>query len=90
VKRFIKIGAIIGFFVPIFWGIVSLILFTAPQSRFADIYWIVVHFTCPPWSISPVSSPILGNTLATPFLNAALYAGIALIMYAVLPKSRTK
>jgi hypothetical protein len=38
-----------GAFVPIFWGVVSFIFFNAPESHWTDLYWNVVHVTCPAW-----------------------------------------
>lgn len=78
-KRTVTTAAIIGFAVPIFWGIVSFITFTAPESAATEFYWDVVHVTCPPWLI-PESS-VFGSPLATPFVNAALYAGIVVVAY---------
>ena len=87
-KRVVIIGAVIGFAVSIFWGIVGFLLFTAPQSPMVDLFWKAVHITCPPWMI-PESSSVLGNAFVTPFLNAALYAGIALTVYALLKPFRS-
>jgi hypothetical protein len=62
--------------VPIFWGIMGFLTFTAPQNAWADMFWDTVHRTCPPWLIT--GPTIFANSLATPVLNAALYGGVAL------------
>ncbi len=77
-KRFVVVSTAVGFLVPIVWGIVGFLTFTAPQSPSADMFWTTVHETCPPWLID--ESSIFGRSIATPFLNAALYGGAACIV----------
>ncbi len=60
--------------------------FTAPQSPASDLYWKVVYITCPPWLI-PESSP-LGASIATPVLNAVLYASVVFIVYMLANRFR--
>lgn len=71
-RRLIVISSAVGFLVPIFWGILGFILFSAPQSRFTDLYWATVYVTCPAWF-----NPGLWGSIIMPFANAVLYAGIA-------------
>ncbi len=77
-KKPLFVCAVIGFVVPLMWGILSFVLFTAPQSRFADLYWAAVYITCPPWGL-----PALWGSIVMPFANAALYAGIAYCLISV-------
>lgn len=81
-KRIVTICAVIGFLVPIFWGFMGFIAFTARPSPLVDFYWKAVHVTCPPWLIP--DSSFVGSAIATPFLNAALYGGIAFVLYALV------
>ncbi len=76
-RRIVMTGMIIGFFVPIFWGVVSLIMFAAPESPAADRYWDIVHITSPSWPIG--SSTSSATTVAAPFLNAILYGAVAFV-----------
>jgi hypothetical protein len=73
--KFLVAGFIIGALVPLFWGILSLILFNLPQGRLSDAFWIAVHITCPAWLINGQKSLFL-----TPLLNGCLYALIALLI----------
>ena len=73
-KRFVTVSTLVGFCVPIWWGVMCFLTFTGPQSPTADMFWEVIHRTCPPCTIE---SPILGSMFATPFLNALLYGGVA-------------
>jgi hypothetical protein len=71
--------ALIGFFVPIFWGVAGFILFNLREGLLSRIFWGLVYFTCPFWSL-PAD---LIFTILTPFLNAALYGGLALLFFYV-------
>jgi hypothetical protein len=68
---------ILGFVVPIFWGIASFVLFAAKESVWTNIYWGLVYVTCPFWLL-PTNTT---TTVMMPFLNAALYAGLALLLF---------
>jgi hypothetical protein len=76
-KRFVLICMLVGFAVPIFWGILSFVLFNAPESPLTDLYWDAVHVTSPAWLITPSST--LGE-VATPFLNALFYGAAATLI----------
>ncbi len=76
-KRFVVVSTLVGFCVPIWWGLMCFLPFTGPQSPTADMFWEMIHRTCPPWTIE---SPILGSMFATPFLNALLYGGVAALL----------
>lgn len=65
-KKWILLATFIGFIMPLFWGILSFAYFTAPQSRWTDLFWRAVHVTCPLWDLQV-------PTVLTPFLNAGLY-----------------
>lgn len=76
-RRTVITGMIVGFSVPIFWGVLSFILFNAPESPAVDRYWQLVYITCPPWAIDTSRSS--GLTLAIPFFNAVLYGAVAFV-----------
>ncbi len=80
-KRLVVVSALVGFAVPIFWGVMAFLTFGDPQNALADMFWATVHRTCPPWLIDGTS--ILANSLATPFLNAALYGSVAFMAASV-------
>jgi len=69
------ISAAIGFCVPIFWGFAGFVLFTAHESMWTNLFWNAVYFTCPFWALP-------GNLgmIVMPFLNAALYSCVGLII----------
>ena len=79
-KRIGFICAAVGFAVPIVWGTVAMITFGGPGGPLTNLFWNLVYVTCPPWLITkgPPS-----NSLATPFVNAALYAAIGGVAYVV-------
>ena len=68
-------AAIIGALVPVFWGIMSFVLFNA-NGRWTNVYWSLVYLTCPFWLIS-------GNagTILAPILNGGLYGLAAFVFY---------
>jgi hypothetical protein len=71
--------AAVGFMVPVFWGVLSFILFNARQSLWTDVYWYLVYVTCPFWLL-PESSISWVDLLDTPVLNACLYGSIAMVI----------
>jgi len=80
------IWAIVGFCVPIFWGVISLITFNAPDSVWADRYWKLVYITCPSWLLPENGA----SWLITPLVNAALYGGVAFIILSIAQESRKR
>src|SRR5260370_40595358 len=72
------IWAIVGFCVPIFWGVMSFIFFTAPNSVWTDLSLKLVYITCPPWVLPENGA----SWLITPLANAVLYGCVALIIFA--------
>jgi hypothetical protein len=85
-KRTVSIATAVGFVVPIFWGVVSFLLFGLPESRAADIFWGVVYITCPPWLI-PTSS-MLAAFVVVPLLNALLYGWVTFMWCLLAPDFR--
>lgn len=77
-RRVVAIAAIIGFIMPIFWGVIDFVGMGTPRSAATDFFWEVVYITCPPWLIT---RPPLGYLPATALMNAALYAGVAFFGY---------
>ena len=83
--RAMLVGFLIGAFVPVFWGILSFVLFNGPENWFSKAYWGTVYLTCPFWRIDGEKAMIL-----MPLLNGLMYAVIAAmiqIMHQVLSKS---
>jgi hypothetical protein len=72
----VAIWAALGCAVPIFWGVMAFIFFTAPQSRWTDLFWYSVYVTCPPWRL-PENS---WSMWITPIANALLYGLAALLI----------
>jgi hypothetical protein len=83
-KKWTLLAAGIGFVMPILWGVVGFVYFTAPQSRSTDLFWTVVHVTCPFWDLAGG----IVSTILTPFLNAGLY-GVIAFSFAKLKAART-
>jgi hypothetical protein len=83
-KRTAVWWAAAGFAIPIFWGAMSFIFFSARESLWTNIYWGTVYVTCPFWLLPT-------NTLTTvmmPVLNAILYGGIAFFVMRASNKRR--
>ena len=78
-KRVIQ-WAVVGFAVPIFWGVMSFILFNAKESVWTTVYWYLVYTTCPFWLLDMPS-------ILTPVLNATLYGTLALVILSVSRKT---
>lgn len=68
-KKWILLAAAIGFVMPILWGIMGFVYFTAPQSQSTNLFWTAVHVTCPFWDLQSG----ITSTIVTTFLNAGLY-----------------
>lgn len=75
-KKRVMWWAILGFVIPVFWGVVSFIFFSAKESIWTDVYWRVVYVTCPFWLLPSNTT----TTVMTPFLNAILYGGLAFLL----------
>ena len=69
IAKRILIWMAIGACVPIVWGLVSFMAFSAPESHWTDLYWSVVYVSCPAWLL-PESK---WSLLITPPANALLY-----------------
>jgi hypothetical protein len=69
-------GFLIGAVVPVFWGLLSFLLFNVPEGWISRVYWKAVYTTCPFWRIAGGKAMIL-----MPLLNGCLYA---IITFAVV------
>jgi hypothetical protein len=72
----IALFSALGLVVPIFWGVTSFIFFSAPNSRWTDLYWNLVYITCPPWLL-PENQ---WSMWITPIANAVLYGLVAFLI----------
>jgi hypothetical protein len=50
IAKRVALWSALGFFVPIFWGVLGFIFFSAPESRWTDLFRNLVYITCPPWA----------------------------------------
>jgi hypothetical protein len=82
-KKHVIQCAVVGFAVPIFWGVMSFVLFNAKESVWTTVYWYLVYVTCPFWLLPANVTPIL-----TPVFNAALYGILAFLILSVVRKTR--
>ena len=80
-SMFACVGFVIGSLVPLFWGILSMILFTLPEGPASRAFWKAVYFTCPFWR--------LDSAIAMFLLNGMLYAVLALVA-STLPSRQKK
>jgi hypothetical protein len=71
--------AILGFAFPLFWGAAGFVFFSTRESIWTNIFWWIVYVTCPFWLL-PAN---MITTIITPFLNAALYGGLAYVFLLV-------
>ncbi len=67
--RTVIIGFLIGACIPLFWGIMGLILFNVPEGLGSQIFWSAVYITCPFWVIEGNKALFL-----MPLLNGIMYA----------------
>ena len=67
--RTVIIGFLTGACIPLFWGILGLILFNVPEGLGSRIFWSAVYITCPFWAIEGNKALFL-----MPFLNGIMYA----------------
>jgi hypothetical protein len=61
----------IGALVPLFWGVLALVTFNAPEGRFSNLFWRAVYLTCPFWVIGGQKALVL-----MPLLNGLLYSAL--------------
>jgi hypothetical protein len=66
----------LGAFVPLFWGVAAFIEFSAPNSKWTDLFWNLVYITCPPWLL-PEND---WSMVVTPLANAVLYGFVAFLI----------
>lgn len=78
-KRWVIVGFMLGFAVPILWGILGFLLFNLPESSFTRFYWHAVYFTCPAWMI-----PGFWGSMSMPFINGAMYATFAYLFMSTI------
>jgi hypothetical protein len=83
-KPQLLLGFLVGAFVPVFWGILSFLLFNLPEGRANGVYWKIVYITCPFWEITGQKALIL-----MPLLNGCLYAIITLAVVKALATLNT-
>ena len=76
IAKRVAMWAFVGFLVPIFWGVMAFIFFTARESRWTDLFWYSVYVTCPPWLLPKNSL----SMWITPVANAVLYGLVALLI----------
>src|SRR5947208_16958895 len=70
-------AAVVGFAMPIFWGVLAFLNFNAPQSRSSDRFWDAVHITCPFWDLNLFGD---ADLFLLPCINAALYGLTAFLL----------
>ena len=75
--RTLLVGFLVGAMVPLFWGILGLMLFNVPEGFASRTFWDAVYFTCPFWVIQGSKALILMPVL-NGLLYAALFVGISL------------
>lgn len=78
-KKIAIVGFGLGAVAPLFWGVLSMLLFNVPEGLFSRIYWRVVYITCPSWAIDGEKALLL-----MPLLNGCMYAGIAVLVAVIL------
>jgi hypothetical protein len=86
--RLVFVAFGLGAFVPLLWGILAFVYFTAPEGAFSQAFWKAVYLTCPFWCIEGYKSYFL-----TPFLNGLTYAAIAatiLCVFKIVHKSEAR
>ena len=73
--RTLIIGFLVGALVPLFWGIVGFLLFSAREGLGSRIFWDAVYLTCPFWAIEGNKALVL-----MPLLNGLTYALLLLVI----------
>jgi hypothetical protein len=63
-KRVIQ-RAVVGFAVPLFWGVMSFIWFDASESLWTTAYWYLIYATRPFWLLDMPSilTPVIDATI---------------------------
>jgi hypothetical protein len=74
-KRSIIRAVTLGFLLPILWGTLEFIFFNAHESVLTKVFFGIAYVTCPPWLL-----PGFWGDIGSPFLNAALYGGVAYVL----------
>jgi hypothetical protein len=70
-RRNLIIGFAIGALVPLFWGVLGILLFNIPEGSLSRLFWGAVYLTCPFWVIEGNKALIL-----MPVLNGTMYCAI--------------
>jgi hypothetical protein len=78
------VGFIFGALVPLFWGVLSFLLFNVREGWFSRAYWHAVYITCPFWVIDGEKALYL-----MPLLNGCLYALLALLLMKMVGAAST-
>ena len=74
-KKAVLIAAVVGLLVPVFCGIVGMILFTAKGGGWEEFVVLrLPYFVCPPWALGDGRAIWM---VIIPLLNAGVYGGIA-------------
>ncbi|NYF81307.1 hypothetical protein HDF17_003627 [Granulicella arctica] len=73
--RVASVGFIVGALVPLFWGVLSFLLFNLPEGWLSRAYWRAVYITCPFWLIEGQKAMFL-----MPILNGCMYALLAVLL----------
>jgi hypothetical protein len=83
-RRFLVIVGMIGFFVPVFWGVLGLILFNAPEGLFSNVFWNMVYVSCPFWLILPEQYAFWLIAPLTATLYMSIYCIVRILYYTVV------
>jgi hypothetical protein len=73
-KRFVLVSAVIGFFVPFWWGVLANFVLTGRQSPATVMFLRKLQMISP---VCRLQVTVIRGGFATPFLNAVLYGGVA-------------
>jgi hypothetical protein len=79
-RRSLVIAGMIGFFVPVFWGVLGFILFNVLEGMFSKVFWDMVYVSCPFWLILPEQYAFWLMAPLTAILYIAIYC-IVKILY---------
>jgi hypothetical protein len=83
-RRFLVIVGMIGFFVPIFWGILGFVLFNVPEGSFSHVFWNMVYVSCPFWLILPEQYAFWLIAPLTAILYVAIYCVVRILCCAAV------
>ena len=73
-KRFVLVSAVIGFCVPLWWGVLANFVLRSHQSPATVMFLRELQMISPVWRLQVT---VIRSGFATPFLNAVLYGGVA-------------